>query len=132
MSAVRHTLAAVCTLSFMASCTAAVAVRQPEPAAVSASAEDRRPLGIPPGHLPPPGKCRLWFPGRPPGHQQPSGDCGRLEREAPAGVWVLYRPPHSKVVHSRVIDPQRVGVVIVVRVYDAAQGTYLKQERAGS
>jgi hypothetical protein len=26
---------------------------------------------IPPGHLPPPGEGRLWFPDRPPGHQPP-------------------------------------------------------------
>ncbi len=26
---------------------------------------------IPPGHLPPPGEYRAWFPDRPPGHQPP-------------------------------------------------------------
>ena len=26
-------------------------------------------LGIPPGHYPPPGQCRVWLPGTPPGHQ---------------------------------------------------------------
>ncbi len=26
---------------------------------------------IPPGHLPPPGEFRLWYPDRPPGHQPP-------------------------------------------------------------
>jgi hypothetical protein len=31
-------------------------------------------LGIPPGHLPPVGQCRIWIPGTPPGHQGPSGD----------------------------------------------------------
>jgi hypothetical protein len=30
---------------------------------------------IPPGHLPPPGECRVWLPGRPPGHQPPPGRC---------------------------------------------------------
>ena len=27
--------------------------------------------GIPPGHMPPPGEGRLWFPDRPPGQQPP-------------------------------------------------------------
>lgn len=31
--------------------------------------------GIPPGHLPPPGHCRDWIPGRPPGHQPPPYKC---------------------------------------------------------
>jgi len=32
-------------------------------------------LQIPPGHLPPPGSCRIWSPGVPPGHQGPPGAC---------------------------------------------------------
>jgi Ni/Co efflux regulator RcnB len=30
---------------------------------------------IPAGHLPPPGHCRDWIPGRPPGHQPPPYRC---------------------------------------------------------
>lgn len=29
--------------------------------------------GIPPGHMPPPGKCRIWYPDRPPEQQPPQG-----------------------------------------------------------
>jgi hypothetical protein len=29
----------------------------------------------PRGHAPPPGECRLWYPGRPPGHQPPPFRC---------------------------------------------------------
>ena len=52
---------------------------------------DRHPAGhpavrIPPGHLPPPGKCRVWFPDRPPGHQPPPGDCGQLRYRVPPGA----------------------------------------------
>jgi hypothetical protein len=90
----------------------------------------RGPLGVPPGHLPPPGQCRLWYPGRPPGQQPRAGSCATVERAAPAGSWILYRPAQdSKVVHNRVIDSQRKGVVVEVRVYDAARGTYLRIER---
>ena len=45
---------------------------------------------IPPGHLPPPGKCRIWFPGRPPGHQPPPGDCHMLRLEVPPGAHLIY------------------------------------------
>jgi hypothetical protein len=33
-------------------------------------------LHIPPGHRPPPGACRVWYPGRPPGQQPPPTSCG--------------------------------------------------------
>jgi Ca2+-binding EF-hand superfamily protein len=38
--------------------------------------------GIPPGHLPPSGECRVWYNGKPPGHQPPSTDCSTARREA--------------------------------------------------
>lgn len=44
---------------------------------------------VPPGHMPPPGMCRIWFPGRPPGHQPPPGDCRRLSREVPRGAYLI-------------------------------------------
>lgn len=33
---------------------------------------------VPPGHYPPPGECRIWYPNRPPGHQPPSQSCSSL------------------------------------------------------
>ena len=92
--------------------------------------EDRSQLKVPPGHLPRAGQCRVWFPGRPPGHQPSAGSCNGIERVAPAGTWILYRPAKdTRVVHARVIDPKRDGVVTIVRVYDVKRGTYLGQER---
>jgi len=38
--------------------------------------------GIPPGFLPPPGECRVWYEGRPPGHQPSPTNCGDAERVA--------------------------------------------------
>jgi hypothetical protein len=32
-------------------------------------------VNIPAGHLPPPGECRTWYPGRPAGHQPPPHRC---------------------------------------------------------
>lgn len=37
---------------------------------------------VPPGHLPPPGECRVWIDGRPPGQQPPPTSCGRAEARA--------------------------------------------------
>jgi hypothetical protein len=41
---------------------------------------------IPPGHMPPPGKCRIWHPGQPPGQQPPPGDCRELMYRVPPGA----------------------------------------------
>ena len=35
----------------------------------------REAVRIPGGHLPPPGACRDWYPGRPAGHQPPPYRC---------------------------------------------------------
>lgn len=61
-----------------------VVQERPAPVVVAAPRE----LRVPPGHLPPPGHCRLWYPGRPPGHQPPPVPCRQL-RVAP-GAFVLY------------------------------------------
>lgn len=37
---------------------------------------------VPPGHMPPPGECRVWYEGVPPGRQPPSMNCGEAERIA--------------------------------------------------
>jgi hypothetical protein len=44
---------------------------------------------IPPGQMPPPGKCRIWFPGKPPGQQPPPGDCRELKSNIPPGAWLI-------------------------------------------
>lgn len=44
---------------------------------------------IPRGHRPPPGLCRIWFPGRPPGKQPRPGDCHALRQRLPAGAWLI-------------------------------------------
>lgn len=45
---------------------------------------------VPPGHLPPPGECRVWHPDRPPGQQPPPGSCYELERRVPPGACLVY------------------------------------------
>ncbi|EJM63160.1 hypothetical protein PMI29_03469 [Pseudomonas sp. GM49] len=45
---------------------------------------------IPRGHLPPPGKCRIWFPDRPPGHQPAPGKCKKLRYRVPPGAYLVH------------------------------------------
>ena len=74
---------------------ARVTATAPAPAH-SISKVEARAVDIPPGHMPPPGHCRIWYPGEPPGHQPPAGKCSELERSAPSGAWMLYRPDGQK------------------------------------
>jgi hypothetical protein len=84
-------------------------------------------LGIPPGHLPPPGQCRIWIPGRPPGHQPQAGECRALRAEVPVGAWLVYRPSSDrKHVEVTVYDLERPRVVVAVRVYDADSGRLVR------
>ena len=100
---------------------------EPAPARRGPSSTSARTLGVPPGHLPPVGRCRVWVPGQPPGHQAPARSCSDIEREAPKGSWILYRPAEDrKVVQVRVIDERRPGVVVHLRVYDAEKGTLVR------
>ena len=45
---------------------------------------------IPRGHMPPPGKCRIWFPDRPPGHQPAPGKCKKLRHRVPSGAYLVH------------------------------------------
>lgn len=85
-------------------------------------------LGIPPGHLPEPGQCRIWLPGEPPGHQPRRRSCSGIERAAPAGSWIVTRPVEDpNVVEVRVIDERRPGVVVRRLVYDRKRGTLIRE-----
>ncbi len=88
-------------------------------------------LGIPPGHLPRPGECRIWIPGAPPG-QQPrprSRPCDGIVVDAPAGSWVVYRPSRNrKYVHVRVIDEQRAGVIVRIRIFAIETGALVREK----
>jgi len=44
---------------------------------------------IPKGHYPPPGLCRIWYPGRPPGHQPRPGPCEELQYQVPPGAYLI-------------------------------------------
>jgi|EndMetStandDraft_7_1072992.scaffolds.fasta_scaffold189580_2 hypothetical protein len=88
-------------------------------------------LRIPNGHLPPPGECRIWYPGRPAGHQPPPGRCGALSRQVPAGAWLIRRPDADpQYVDVSVYDQRRPGVVLDVGIFDARTGAFVRIEGA--
>ena len=85
-------------------------------------------LGIPPGQLPPLGLCRVWLPGVAPGHQPRARGCASIEVAAPAGSWIVYRPPeHKREVYVRMVDRRRAGIVVGFRVYDIQRGTLIRE-----
>ena len=88
-------------------------------------------LGIPPGHLPKPGRCRVWVPGTPPGRQpRPrSRSCEGIAPVAPAGSWIVYRPTADrKLVHVRVVDARRAGMIVRVRIFEVETGQFVREE----
>lgn len=63
----------------------------PAPKAKGTPARGPRKLnGVPPGHYPKPGECRLWYSGKPPGQQPKPQSCASLRGRVPAGAFVLY------------------------------------------
>lgn len=128
MRSVRNSAVALAVLTATA-CTSISSSRSEQPApAVRRGPSTAATLGIPPGQLPPPGQCRVWYPGEPPGHQPRARSCARIEREAPAGSWIVYRPTEDrKVVHVREVDQRRPGVVVRLRVYDIRRGTLIRE-----
>jgi len=88
-------------------------------------------LGVPPGHLPDEGECRIWIPGTPPGHQPrpKSRPCSGIESLAPAGSWIIYRPlENRKLVYVREVDGRRGGLVIRTRIFDIETTRLLREE----
>ena len=87
-------------------------------------------LGIPPGHLPPPGQCRLWYPDRPPGHQPPPERCEHLRYHAPVGAWLIHRPTREpQYVDVSVYDAYQPGIVISIGLFDVDTGAFLRHLR---
>jgi hypothetical protein len=87
-------------------------------------------LKVPEAHLPPAGQCRIWKEGASPFQQPQARSCDGIVATAPAGSMILYRPSKDrKIVRVRYVDAHRAGVVVRVRVFDAATGKYLRDEK---
>jgi len=111
----------------LAGCTIHQAPSTPQPRRSTAAT-----LGIPPGHLPPIGQCRIWIPGRPAGHQARARSCDGIVAAAPAGAWILYRPGENRrIVRVRYVDETRAGIVVRIRLFEAATGELLSEEEPG-
>ncbi|MBZ0267964.1 hypothetical protein K8I85_07400 [bacterium] len=83
-------------------------------------------LGVPPGHFPPPGQCRIWMPGVAAGKQAKCVPCTSIDGGIPLGAWVLYRPSREKnVVRVTTYDRRSPESVMSVEWYDAASGKAL-------
>ncbi|WP_207515643.1 hypothetical protein [Longitalea luteola] len=111
-------------LSLLASCIT-IQPGYPSPSGDGGDHEDTRSnderiypfsaLGIPKGHLPPPGECKIWIPGREAGQQGPPQSCSSAFREAPLGAWVITHAANRYKVN--VCSKTKPGVIVEVRFY---------------
>lgn len=113
-------------LLLLAGCsgTCAVGYTSPEPEipAETKNGNQIAKLGIPPGHLPPPGSCRIWVPGVPPGRQSRADACGD-EALVPLGGWLVTRPAHDPdYVEVEFFDEHRPGLVVDVQWFEVKTG----------
>lgn len=46
-------------------------------------------VNVPASHMPPPGKCRIWYKNRKPGKQPAPGNCKKLKHKVPAGAVLI-------------------------------------------
>jgi hypothetical protein len=68
--------------TFLVATTAALIALAVLAGTAEAQGRGRKAGKIPPGHLPPPGLCRVWHDGVPPGHQPPATSCADARYEA--------------------------------------------------
>ena len=64
---------------------------------------------VPPGYLPPPGTCRVWYDGRPAGYQPPATSCAAAERVATRvrAARVIYGGDLPRADHGRAMTESR-------------------------
>lgn len=101
---------------FLGSCAPVIVSRAPFPLPGPGKGEKRgelslHALGIPNGHMPPPGSCRIWYPGKPPGHQPPPFKCGIGRLSIPLGAFLVQRLD-GKMVQVDEYDGRRPDFVV--------------------
>lgn len=60
---------------------------QPQPKNEQPNTQD---VIVPPEYMPPPGKCRVWYPELPPRQQPPSGKCKQMQKNTPPGALLIH------------------------------------------
>jgi hypothetical protein len=88
-------------------------------------------LMIAPAYLPDLGECRVWFPAMPPGLQPAprSRPCDGIEAIAAPGKWIVYRPSEDRrLVHVRILDERRRGIVTRIRIFDINTQELVREE----
>jgi hypothetical protein len=75
-------------------------------------------LGIPKGHLPPPGECKIWYPNKPAGQQGPPQSCASALRQAPLGAWVITHQGNRFKVN--IFSQKRPGIIDEVKYYHSS------------
>ena len=77
-------------------------------APAGAQGRGRNAQGIPPGHVPPPGQCRVWYDGQPPGRQPAATSCAAAQRVAArTGGRVIYGGDEHRDARGRDGDGRR-------------------------
>lgn len=99
---------------FLGSCAPIIISRAPAPGPErreKKGAWSLHALGIPKGHMPPPGSCRIWYPGRPPGQQPPPFKCGVGRLRIPLGAFLVQRL-NGKLIQVDEYDASRPNFVV--------------------
>jgi len=87
------------------------------------------PPGIPFQYIPPPGKCRFWYPDRFPEDQPEPGRCLEIAANVPPGALLVYGGSMVKTYRIEQYDPQNSETGTVIRYYELESGRFLREER---
>jgi len=86
------------------------------------------PVGIPYEYIPPPGKCRIWYPEKTP-EQQPAPERCLEITDVPAGTRLVCGGAMIKTYRIEEFDPHPSGVVNTVNYFELESGRFLRQEK---
>lgn len=84
-------------------------------------------LAVPAAYMPPPGLCRIWYPGRAHGKQPKPRPCHVVMGHVPVGAWLISRGgTHHHEVYVTQPDRHQPSLMIDIGVYDALSGSYIR------